>query len=114
MRGHFFLSCVHQQEATRTVGVFRLSRLHTHLAVQRRLLVTGNPRDWNTRTAFTTDVGLTVHFRRFFHFRHHGERDIKFGEDLFIPLQGVDVEQHSTGCVGVIGHMHTALSHFPH
>ena len=52
-----FLAGVHQQETAGAVGVFRLARLHTHLAEQRRLLVAGDARDSDAAFAVTVDFG---------------------------------------------------------
>ena len=96
VRTYRFFAGVHQQEAAGAVGVFRHARLNTELAVQRRLLVTGDTGDRNTRTAFTPDVGLAVHFRRRTDFWQHGARDIQRFQHALIPVQLMDVEHHGT------------------
>ena len=109
-----FLTSIHQQEAAGTVGVFRHARLYTHLAEQRGLLVTSNTSDWDTGTAFTTNVGLAVHFRGWTYLWQHFTRDVQDLQHLAVPIQGVDVEQHGTGGVGVVGHVYAALGHLPY
>ena len=91
-----FLTGIHQHEAAGTVSVFRHPFLYAQLAKQSCLLVTGDTGDRNTNAAFTTNVGLTVHFRRATHFWQHGARNIQRIQHRVIPVQGVDVEQHGT------------------
>ena len=60
--GDRFFAGIHQHKAAGAVGVFRHPFLDAQLAEQGRLLVTGDPGDRDTGPAFTTDVGLAVHF----------------------------------------------------
>ena len=80
---------------------------------QGRLLVTGDARDGDARTALAADVGLAVDRGRRFDFGQHGARDAQHGEDVFVPLQLVDVEQHGARGIGIVGHVHAALGHVP-
>ena len=95
-RTHRFFAGVHQQEAAGAVGVLRHARLNAQLAVQCRLLVTGDTGDRNTRAALTADVGLAVHLGGRTDFRQHGARDIQHFQHALVPVQLVDVEHHGT------------------
>ncbi|MNE47584.1 hypothetical protein D3C80_1419960 [compost metagenome] len=77
---------IHQQEAAGAVGVFRHTRLDAELAIQRRLLVTGDPGDRNTRPAFTPDVGLAIHFGRRTDCWQHGAWDIQRFQHPIVPV----------------------------
>ena len=43
----------------------------------------------------------------------HGLGDVHLCQDLIVPLQGVDVEQHGTGSVGIVGDMSLAAGQLP-
>ncbi len=103
---------VHQHEATGAVGVLRLARRKAGLPEQSRLLVPGRARNRN-RSAEDGGVRLSVHAAGRLYFRKHAGRDVQLFEDVFVPLQLLDVEQHGAGGIGIVGHMYFAFRQVP-
>ena len=96
---------VHQQEAAGAVGVLHRSRLHTHLAEERRLLVAGDARDGYLVCEDGGRGARHLSAARH-HLRHHRLRDVEELQQVFVPFQGVDVEEHRPRGVGHVGDMH--------
>ena len=92
-RGDGLFAAVHQQEAARAVGVFHRSRLDAHLSEQGRLLVAGDTRDGDF---VGEDRGFrrSVNLARRAHLGHHRRRNVEQLQQLLVPLQRADVEQH--------------------
>jgi hypothetical protein len=45
--------------------------------------------------------------------RQHAEGDVQLGQDLGVPAQVLDVEQHGAGGVGIVGDVHLAAGEVP-
>ena len=101
-RLHDRLARIHEHEATGTVRILSSARLKAPVAKQRCLLIAGNAHDGGhvrhdlaryaakiTRTP--ADLG------------HHGARNIEVPQQIFVPLKRIDVEEHRTARVGVVG-----------
>ena len=57
---------------------------------------------------------MAVHLAGGTHLRQHRRRDPEEIQQLGIPLQRVDIEQHGARCIGDIGHMHLPAGEVPH
>ena len=101
---------VHQQKAAGAIGVLCLPFLEAALTKQRRLLVACNSCN---RDIFPLDGGIAVYLAAVAHLRQHTARNIQHLQQLFIPVEGVDVVQHGAGSIGVVGHMDLAAGQFP-
>ncbi len=93
-----------QQEAAGAVGVLRHPRRAAHLAEERRLLVAGDPRDRHLPDA-ERGGRLAVDAARRAHLRQHRRRHAEQRQQLVVPLQRVDVEQHRPRRVAHVGHV---------
>ena len=109
---HGLLTGVHQQERAGAVGVLSLAGMVAGLAEEGGLLVAGRARDLD-RAAEQRRIGLAVDAARGHRSREHAAGDIELLEDVVVPLQGVDVEEHGTRGVGVVGHVDLAARQLP-
>ena len=103
---------VHQQEAAGAVGVLDVALLEAGLAEQGRLLVSRRAGD-RDRAGEEGALRLPVDLGGRPDLREHAGRDVQELQDLVVPLQRVDVEQHGPGGVGIIRHMDAALRQLP-
>ena len=103
---------VHQEEAAGAVGVLDGAGLGAHLAEEGRLLVA---RDTADGDLMGEDGGLrdAVDLGAGTDLGHHRRRDVQQRQELGIPLQRVDIEQHRAGGVGDVGHMDLAAGELP-
>ena len=107
---HGLVAAVHEKETAGAVGVLHRPLLHAHLSEERRLLVADDARN---RDAAALYLGLAYDSGGVADHRHHGLGDAEEIQQLAVPLQGVDVEEHGPGGVGDVGHMHLAPSEVP-
>ena len=103
---------VHQQKAAGAEGVLRLTRRKAGLPEERGLLVARCACNFDARTKVHR-VGLRVEAAGRHGRGQHTARDIQLPQDVLIPLQRVDVEQHRAAGVGVVGHMDPAAGQLP-
>ena len=105
-------AAVHQQETARAVGVLHRSRFDAHLSEQRRLLVACDACDGHF---VGEDRGFcrSVDLARRLYGGHHRCRDVEEFQQILVPLQRVDVEQHRARGVAHIRHVHLAARQPP-
>ena len=103
---------VHQQEGTGAVGVLGFTGMVASLAEKGRLLVTSSTGDLDG-SAQQGGIGLAVNTAGGHGGGQHATRNIQFLQDVLIPLQGVDVEEHGPGGVGVVGDVDLAAGELP-
>ena len=103
---------IHEHEAARAVRVLCRARLEAVLTEECALLVACCTGDRNRRTEDARQA-LAVDAGGRFDFRQHGLRHIEIAEEVVIPLQRVDVEEHRAGRVGIIRDMRLAAREFP-
>ena len=109
---HGVVAGVHQQKAAGAVGVFGLALVKAGLAEQRGLLVACCTGDFDG-TAEVHRVGILVKFAVGNGLGQHAAGDVQQLQDVVVPIQRVDVEQHRPAGVGVVGHMHLAAGQLP-
>ena len=112
LRFNRFVARVHHQEATCAVGVLDHAWLGAHLAEQRRVLVAGDTGQWHGGGE-QGGFGGAVDGGRRMDFRQHAARDIHHGQQLVVPFQRMDVEQHGARGVGDIGDVQSLLREIP-
>ena len=103
---------IHQKEAARPIGVLGFAGGKTCLSEQSCLLIPCRTADGNL-PAEVFRRGPSVNAAGRSHLRQHSPRNVQFTEDLIVPGQGFDIEEHGPGSVGVIRHMHPALGELP-
>ena len=103
---------VHQQERAGAVGVLGFAGMIAGLAEQSRLLVARSACDLD-RAAEQRRIRLAVDAARGHWGREHASGDVQLLQDLIVPLQCVDVEEHRAGGVGVVGDMDLAARQLP-
>ena len=106
------VSRVHQKEAARAVGVFRLAGRKTALPEQRRLLVARDTADGHAGE----DGGISRHAevaRRGAYLGKHRSGDVEQVKQPRVPFHVVDVEEHGAARVGDVGSVHLALRERP-
>ena len=106
------VSRVHQKEAARAVGVFRLAGRKTALPEQRRLLVARDTADGHAGE----DGGISCHAevaRRGAYLGKHRSGDVEQVKQPRVPFHVVDVEEHGAARVGDVGGVHLALRERP-
>ena len=103
---------VHQQEAPGAIGIFGLARLKAGLAEQGRLLIPGGPGDGDG-PAEEAGIGLPVDLAAGDWGGQERGGNVQQIQDLLVPGEGVDVEEHGPGGVGVVGDMDPAAGEFP-
>ena len=109
---HRSLARVHQQKAPGAVGVFRLAGGKAGLPEQCRLLISRCPRNGDRR-AEELGQSLPVDTAAGPDLRQHTPRNVQLPQNIFVPLEGTDVEQHGSGGVGVVRHMDSAPGELP-
>ena len=105
-------SRIDQQKRTGAVGVLSFSRLKAGLPEQSRLLVpcrTGNP----DRSAKNGLHRLPVNTAGRLRLRQHTPRNIQKLQQFIIPVQGIDIEHHGPGSVGIVCHMDLTPGQLP-
>ena len=93
-------------------GAFRLALGKAGLAEQCGLLVTRRARNFDL-AAKVHRVGVLVKFAVGHRLRQHTARYIEDLQNLVVPVQRVDVEQHRPAGVGVVGHVDLAAGQLP-
>ena len=106
------VSSVHQQEAAGAIGVLGLAGGKAGLTEESGLLVPGGPGNGNG-TAEEPRVGLPIDLAAGNGGGEHGPGNIHEVQQLLIPVQGVDVEEHGPGGVGVVGDVDPASGEQP-
>ena len=106
------LPAVHQQEATRAVGIFHRAGFGAHLSEKRRLLVARNARDGDL-VGEDRRLRRAVDLARRFHLWHHRPRNVEEFQQVVVPLQRVDVEEHRARSVAHVGHVHVSARQAP-
>ena len=104
LREDGLLAAVHQQEAARAVGVLDHARLGAHLAEERGLLVAGDTRNGDL-VGEDRGLGVSVDLARGLDLGHHRTRNAEQVEQLLVPIQRVDVEEHRARGVAHVRHM---------
>ena len=113
MRLQSAVAGVHEHEAARAVGVFGHARTKAGLAKQGALLVARHPADGDG-VAQQLGAHLTKLGAGGLHLGQHGGRDAQGGQQLGVPLLGVDVEQQGARGVAHVGGVHRAAAQVPH
>ena len=103
---------VHEHEAARAVRVLRHARLEAVLAEQCALLVAGCAGNRH-RSAEDARDALAIDAGRRLDFRQHSLRHVEVAEEVFVPMELVDVEEHRAGSVRIIRDMRFAAREFP-
>ena len=104
---------VQHHEAACPVGVLDGTRLDAHLAEESRLLVAGDARDRHF-VGEDGGLGVSVNLRTRLHFGHHGQRDVEQFQQVLVPFQVVDVEEHGAGSIRDIGHVYLSACQTPY
>ena len=112
LRKYWFFTGIHQHKASGTVRILCLTGFETGLSKQRRLLVSRCPGNRNRAAQIGRICGAIDAAGRL-HFRQYTFWNIQFLQDLIIPLQCIDIKEHSAGCIAVIRHMHFSLCQLP-
>ena len=107
-----FFACIHQHETAGSIRIFCLTGLETGLPEQCRLLVPCRTCDGDLSTQ-KRRICLAINTAGRLCLRKHARRNIQLFQDFFIPLKGIDIEQHSSGCVGIIRHMNSTFGQLP-
>ncbi len=113
LRIHGLTAGVHQQKAAGAIGVFEHAFIQAELAEQSSLLVARNAGNGN-RPIGEARRGVPVYFAAGFHFGQHGAGNIEKGEQIFVPLQRVDVEKHGAACIAGVGNEGAPFGEVPH
>ena len=103
-RGLKFLARVHQHEAARAIGILGHACLETSLAEEGGLLVARHAANRNFAAQHLSGRFAKVGGRR----QHLGQQrfgNTQRGQQIVVPLVGVDVEQHGAAGVADIGDM---------
>ena len=103
---------VQHDEATGAIGVLDRTRCEAHLAEERTLLVTGDTCDRHL-VGEDCGLGVAIDLRARLHLRHHAARNVQKLEQIVIPLQGIDIEQHGTAGIRHIGNVHLSAGQAP-
>ena len=112
LRVHGGSACIHQEERSGTIGAFALSRLEAGLAKEGCLLVSRCPGDGNGGSQ-NSRVCMSVNGAGGHRLRQHGFGNVQEPENFLIPGEGMDIEQHGPGGVGVVRHMDLAPGELP-
>ena len=105
-----FVAAVHQQEAAGAVGILDRALLDAHLAEQGGLLVADHARD---RDAVAADDRLAVLLAAAADLRQHRGGDAEEFEQVGVPVQRIDIEQHGPRGVGHVRGVDTAAGQVP-
>ena len=102
-----------QQEAARPISVLRKTRRHAHLPEEGRLLIAGNSGD---RHVGDSEAGrdAPVELARGAHVGQHAGGHAEQLEQIVVPGQRVDVEQHGPRRVADVGDVRGAARQLPH
>ena len=103
---------VHQHKAARAVGAFHHARPGAHLPKQGGLLVAGDAGNRNF-TGKKRGLRFAVHLTRLLHGGQHAARNVEQRQQLVVPGQGVDVEEHRARGVRHVRHVQLALGEIP-
>ena len=105
-------SGVHQQKGTGSVGTLGIAGIKAGLSEEGCLLVTGSTGNGDG-CAEKLGGSVPINPTGGNGLWEHGRRDIQQLQNLLIPLQSVDVEQHGSGGVGIIGYMNLSAAELP-
>ena len=103
---------MHQQKAARSICIFHIPCRGTALAEKCSLLVSCGSSDRNS-SPYNLLIGITVNTAGRLHLGHHTTGNLKFLQKLFIPLFLMNIKQHGTGGIGIIGNMYFPFGQFP-
>ena len=101
---------VRQHEAARAVGRLRLAAVEAAVAEERRLLVAGDPGD---RQRDAEQLRLADDLGRAHEPRQQRPVDAEQVEQLVVPVERVEVEQHRPGRVRQVGGVDAAAGQLP-
>ena len=107
-----FFPCIHKQKASGSICILHFALVKTALAEQRRLLISGRSGDRNL-SAHHIGGGIAINAAGRLHIRKHAPGNSEILQNLVIPASPVNVKQHGSRCVRIIGHMDTALGQVP-
>ncbi len=100
---------VHEHEATRSVGVLRITLAEAGLTEESGLLVAQVSRHGNLGAEGTILLRAAVNETRRLDLGQHGKRNVEELGHLLVPLEGLDVHEKGSGRVGHVGDMNTAV-----
>ena len=103
---------VHQKEAARAVGVLHAARFEAALAEERALLVSGGARDGDL-SAVELELRLPVNGAGRSDLRENIRRNIHQLQQLLVPLQLVDIEEHRAAGIRIVRDMDPAGRELP-
>src|ERR1700678_2319357 len=105
---HRMSAGVHQEEASRAVGILGFSRLEAGLAEERRLLIAEDSRDGNIldRWKFRGPVNLAARTN----LREHAPGNSVGGQNVLVPSECFEIQQLRPACVCHVGDVDAALS----
>ena len=106
------LAGVHQQKSAGAVGDLGISRSETGLPEQRRLLIPRGAGDGDG-SAEVLGIGFSVAAAGGLWLRQHGSGNPHQVQNFSVPLQGIDVEQHGPGGVGIVRHVNLSPGELP-
>ena len=112
MGNHRLFSRINKQEAACAVCVFALSLVKAGLTEKSRLLVPCGACDFNWSSE-NVAYRFTVNAAGRLWLRQHAFWNIKQFQYFIIPFQGVYVEHHSSGSIGVVGDMNLSVGKLP-
>ena len=104
---------VHDNEGPGPVGVLDRALIIGGLAKEGRLLVPGDPGDRNLDPVEGEVPGVTVDGRALLDLGQDRPRDVKQVQDVLVPVEGVDVEEHRPAGVGDVGGVNPPPSQVP-
>ena len=104
---------IHQQEASRTVGVFHTARFEAALAEQGTLLIPGSTGNRDL-SAVQLKLRLSVDGTGRSDLRQNIRRDVHQLQEFFVPLQLMDIKEHRAAGIGEVGGMHGPVRQVPH
>lgn len=113
IRQGWFQAGVHHDEGPGSVGVLDRALVIGGLAKERCLLVPGNPGNRDLDPVEGEVPGVAVDRRTLLDFRQDCPGDIEQVEDVLVPVESVDIEEHCPAGVGDVGRVGPAPGQLP-
>src|SRR5262249_36037289 len=107
LRLHDALPCIHQEEASRTIGVFRFSFSKANLADEGRLLISQNA--GNRHVSKWPFFDSTYYFGTRADARQHRLGNMELTQQISVPCQGSEIHELRAARVCDIGYVHTSI-----
>src|SRR5271156_4327406 len=104
---HRMSAGVHQEKASRAVGILGFAGLEAGLAEKRRLLIAEYSRNWNILDS--RKFGASIYLAAGTNLREHVLRNSEGAQDVVVPRESLEVEQLRAACVGHVGDVHAPL-----